>query len=70
MLDPETLALLRDAGPVAIGVAVSLVLWLETRLRPPFLRGLASHMAASRKLGVTDDDVAQELAQLKAAPRG
>lgn len=64
-MEPETIALLKQLGPVVGPLAVVLIGWLELRLLPIARRGIAQHRAVTRKVGVTDADVAAELEQLR-----
>lgn len=58
MTDPLDLSALAPAlGPLAIAV----VAWLELRLMPLVRRAVAGHRAVTRKLGITEDDIAAEL---------
>lgn len=65
MIDAETMTLLRELGPATLPVVVCLIAWLELRAMPLLRRGIAGHRAVTRKMGVTDEDVAGELVKLR-----
>jgi len=64
-VDAETLGMLKTAGPHAFVLAATVIGWLELRALPLVRRVVADHRAVTRKVGVTDEDVAAELAKLK-----
>lgn len=61
-VDPDTMHTITTLGPAVGPLVVALVAWLELRLMPLARKAVAGHRAVTRKLGVTDADVAAELA--------
>ena len=55
---------MRRLAPLALFLGALFVIWLEARVFPLFKRACAGHRVVTRRLGVTDADIAAELDQL------